>query len=616
MPEPTDSVGRTLNRADMRLPLTIDRAAADGERRRIKCSFASDAIIDDAWNGPIQLAMDPAAIDLAYAAAHGLPVLTMHSRGLPVGRVHEVTLEGGRLVGVIQFSASSEGAALYRDCADGIITDTSVGAAIMAVREEPSHLVAIRWRPMEVSLVDRGADPSVGINRAAADSAVQPLEVHRPMPEPIHTAADPAGSAGTGTATGGTPNPNDAQRVTNIMELARYADGRAPELGLGKLAEDYIQCGQPFEQYRAEVWKRLQERKAAEPPITAPPTELGLTRREAKNFSIVRAVNAYVSKDWKKAGFELECSRAIQDRMNREPKGFFVPLEVQHDMGAAYLHRADPMSAGNPTYGGFLVGTEHRADLFIEALRATTIAAQAGVVYLPGLTGNIDIPKRTSNATFAWIREGQDVTLTNFAVGVVSATPATLTGGIEMTRRSLQQSNPAVEALVRMDLVDGAALALDLAIFEGDGVTAPRGIAGHPEINTVSVSTDTTPTWDEIVQFETEVATDNALSGSLAYVTTPAIVGKLKTTAKASGQGGFIADPDGTVNGYRCLRSTQLATNRLLFGNWRMIMVCFWGVLDIKPDEATKAASGGLVIRAFQDADVVVRHGKAFAKGT
>lgn len=600
---------RTLKRADMRLPLNIDRAAVDGDTRKIQCSFASDAIIDDHWNGPIQLAMDPAAIDLSYAAAHGLPVLSMHARALPVGRVHDVTLVGGRLTGTIQFSASPEGASLFRDCVDGIITDTSIGASIIAVREEPSHLVAIRWRPMEVSLVDRGADPSVGINRAAADTAAPLHEVIRPMPEPIHTAADPAGSAGTAT--------NDAQRVTNIMELARYADGRAPELGLGKLADDYIQCGQPFEAFRGEVWKRLQDKQAAAPVITAPPAELGLTRREQQDFSIVRACNAYLSKDWSRAGFELECTRAIADKLNRQPKGFFIPTEVQASMGAAALQRT-AQSAGDPSMGGFVVPNNYRGDLFVEALRAQSVALGLGVRTLPGLQGNVSIPKQTGSATFYWIPEGGSATDGNLTFAQINLSPRTIAGAVQMTRRLMQQSSPAIETLVRQDLVTGAALALDLAIFEGKGAALePLGILNHASINTTAISTDATPTWAEMVSFRTEVKKDNALQGALGYVTTPDIVASLMTTAKASGQGGFIMGDDGRVARYPVAESTQLTTSTtIIFGDWSQIIVGFWGVLDIKPDEATLASSGGLVLRAFQDADIGIRHAEAFCKGT
>jgi HK97 family phage major capsid protein len=273
------------------------------------------------------------------------------------------------------------------------------------------------------------------------------------------------------------------------------------------------------------------------------------------------------------------------------------------------------MTAGDNTAGGYLVGTEHRADLFIESLRARSVAMSAGVRTLDGLTGNLAIPKQTGSASFYWLTEDEDVTNSDLSLGSVGLTPRTVAGAVPMTRRLLMQSSPSVEQMVRDDLISGAALAIDLAIFEGDGVTAPLGVVNHPTINTVAVSTDNAPTFEEMVSFETELATDNALAGALRYVTTPAIRGKLKTTKVDAGSGIFVAQGN-EVNGYQMSISTQLAANRILFGDWSQVVVGFWGVLEVKPDEASKAASGGLVLRVFQDCDVAIRHGRSFAKGT
>lgn len=574
------------------IPLTLDRLAANPEqteRLEIPVSFASDRIVEDPWLGPVRLSLEASAVDLAQGAAKGIPVREMHQRSLPVGRVMEPRVDGGVMRGLLRFSQSERGRALYRDAIDGILTDLSVGASIFAVREEPDHLVATRWTPREVSLVDEGADQSVGINRALFTPPV--------TQEP--TMADETQAAETRAAT------TESQNSINILELARYADSRAPELGIQRMGEDFAHFGRSFEEFRTEVWRMLNERQKTQPAVGAPPAaEIGLSHQEAQQFSICRAAMAQLTGDWKKAGFELEASRAVADRIGRPPRGFFVPLEVQRTL-----------SAGVNAAGGYLVEDAYRGDLFIEALRAQSVALGMGVRTLPGLQGNLTLPRQTGVSTFYWLSEGEDVTESEPTFGAVALNPRTIAGAVPMTRRLLMQSSPSIEQLVRQDLITGAALGLDKAIFEGDGIKQPLGIANHPDINTVAIGTDGTPTWAEIVQFETEVETDNALLGSLAYVTTPAVRGKLKVTAKDAGSGLFLSDGNST-NGYPIKVSNQLATHTILFGAWSQIMVGFWGVLDIKPDEAKLAASGGLVLRVFQDADIAVRHGKAFAIGT
>ena len=600
------------------IPLSLTRAEADPQAMEIPCSFASDAIIDDPWLGPVQLSMDATAIDLSEAITRGIPVMMMHERDLPIGRVKDVRLEGGRLLGTIRFSRSDKGQKLYHDCVDGILTDTSVGASINAVREEANHLVALRWKPNEVSLVDRGADAAVGINRRHQPTPVSPpaapVAVINPEDTPMAETPIHADSQGSAPATPPAVGINrQSEQDQAIMGLAEYIHARHPETHILRLAEDYSQFGRPFEDFRNEAWGIVKRAQELAPKQAAAQPDIGLTQQEAKEFSIVRAALAQLTGDWKKAGFELECSRAIADQLGKAPRGFFVPAEVQRAMGQASLKR---QSVGDPVGGGFLVAQDYRGDMFVEALRAQSIAMQAGVRTLPGLQGNVTIPVQTGSASFAWIQEGGNGTDSNLTFGAINLAPRTISGAVPMTRRLLAQSSPAIEQLVRQDLVTGAALALDLAIFEGSGHSGvPLGIVNHASINTQAVSTDGSPTWAEMVGFESEIAADNALGGRMAYVTTPAVVGHCKTTSKDTGSGRFIQEGS-TVNGYPVLVSTQLTASTIIFGDWSQIMVGMWGVLDIKADEAALAASGGLVLRAFHDVDVGIRQAVAFCKGT
>lgn len=615
------------------IPLILDRAAADPDKLEVMVSIASDAIVDDAWLGPVMLSMDPQAVNLDTARERGIPVLEMHERDLPVGRVFRPRIEDGRLVGTLRFSRTEKGQKLYLDCVDGIITDTSVGAIITAVREEPSHLVAIRWTPREVSLVDTGADQSVGINRKAEDAATTDLQEavreltravkesfvqpateanHQPKEVTVMTEPNQAADTAQGSAHVSIGVDRSAENTKAIMGLAEYINARHPEMNVLRLAEDFSQFDRPFEDFKREAWEMLRKHQELNPKSAAPTPEIGLSDKEQKQFSIVRAALAQLTGDWKKAGFELECSRAISENLGRAPRGFYVPSEVQRNMGAMSLQRTQ--SVGDPTLGGFIVSQDYRGDLFVEALRAQSVAMMAGVRTMPGLQGNVTIPVQTGSASFGWIAEGVDGTASNLTFSAINMAPRTVAGAVPMTRRLLMQSSPAIEQLVRQDLVTGAALALDDAILEGNGHSGvPLGIANHPSINTVTVTSANSPDWDEMVEFETKVAEDNALNGSLRFITTPGIRGILKTKSKDTGSGLFVLEGN-EVNGYPLMVSNQLTANAILFGDWSQIMVGFWGVLDIKADESTLAASGGLVLRAFQDVDVAIRHAVAFAK--
>jgi HK97 family phage major capsid protein len=266
-------------------------------------------------------------------------------------------------------------------------------------------------------------------------------------------------------------------------------------------------------------------------------------------------------------------------------------------------------SVGTADEGGVLVDVGLDASSFIDVLRASSLAGTLGCTYLPGLVGTVDIPKKSAGASFGWLAEDAASAATDITLAKLTLTPETISGSIYMTRRSLMQTTPAIDGLVRDDIVKGLGLAIDAAIFEGAGSSnVPKGVANQTGVNTSTVTTPAAPDYDEIVAFETAVEADNALAGSLHYVTTPAMYGYMRTKTVDSGSATFISDKIG----YPLHRSTQMDANRILFGNFADVLIGLWGALDINVDVATAAAKGGVWLRAFQDANIVIRHPESF----
>ena len=334
-----------------------------------------------------------------------------------------------------------------------------------------------------------------------------------------------------------------------------------------------------------------------------PVTELGLTENQVQDYSLFRAIRAQISNNWKDAEFELECSKEISDKLDKEARGFYVPYDVQRVMST--------------TAGGVgAVGTDHLAGDFIDALRSQAIVTSLGARIMSGLVGNVDIPRLDTSGTFYWLTEDQDVTLSDGVVGSVLMSPKTVAGAVPMTRKLLKQSAPSVEQIIRNDLIQGAAIAIDAAAINGSGAAGqPLGIVGQTGVNSVAVAdVGMIPTFTEAVSFETAIATDNALAANMAYLTNPTIKGALKTALKSAGVSGYIWDND-EVNGYRAVGSNQCPATNFIMGDFSQLLIGMWGVLDIMPDEAAKAASGGLILRVFQDIDIAVRQPAAFGVG-
>ena len=298
-----------------------------------------------------------------------------------------------------------------------------------------------------------------------------------------------------------------------------------------------------------ELAKKQEERKKKLDALKTPPLFAGSNTKteeqredekvDVQHYSLFRAIQAQVTGDWSKAEYERDCSIKIADELGREAKGLFIPYEVQR----AVLTTANSSA---------LVGTEHRDDMFIESLQADSIVMSMGAQLLTGLVGNVDIPKALGGVVMDWIGEDSDAPATDANFGTVALTPRTIAGAIAISRKLLKQSSPSIERMLEADLRKGMALGIDIAVIAGTGAdNQPLGIMNTTGVNTQAIAdaTNYVPTFAEAVGFETALADDNALRGSLSYLTTPKINGLTKTQPIDAGSGIFL-NQDNKMNGY------------------------------------------------------------------
>jgi HK97 family phage major capsid protein len=198
--------------------------------------------------------------------------------------------------------------------------------------------------------------------------------------------------------------------------------------------------------------------------------------------------------------------------------------------------------------------------------------------------------------------------------GSVTMSPKTVGAFTDISRLMMMQTSLDVEALVRQDLSDSIALAIDLGALAGSGSSGqPTGVQNTSGINTPTSFAAANPTFAEVVAMETAVAEDNALRGNLAYILPAGMYGALKTTTKDSGSGQFVVAPDGTMNGYRAIVSNQVTAGDLYFGNFADLLIGMFGGLDIIVDPYTASSAGTVRVVALQSVDVAVRHAVSFA---
>lgn len=387
-------------------------------------------------------------------------------------------------------------------------------------------------------------------------------------------------------------------------------------------------------------------------PVKADPL-IGMSSNDVQRYSFVRAIRAAANaatnpRAWKEAEFEFEASQATAETLGMKPQGFFVPPDVmmsrslqrvyQAGQGWQYLDRRADLTKSPGSAGGDLIATDLLAASFIELLRNRMMVIRAGATILSGLVGDIAIPAQTGGATAYWVTAGNAPTESQQTVDQVAMSPKTVGAWTDIHRKLLKQSSIDVEAFVRNDLAAVTALAIDLAALAGDpNADEPTGILNTTGIGAVYAggaaadgtnANGATPVWADIINLETEVATDNADIGTLAYMTNAVVRGYLKQLPRVASTDSRMIwgdDVNAPLNGYPAYITNQLVhtlskggasdLSAIIFGNWADLLVGMWGALDILVDPYTGGTAGTVRVIALQDVDVAVRHAQSFAAG-
>ena len=596
--------------------LTFERAQINADTRTAELAFSSEAPYERWWGIEV-LDNTPGAVRLGRLTSGG-PLLMDHDTRDQVGVIESVRIDADRVGrAVVRFGKSARAEEVWQDVQDGIRRNVSVGYAIhKAVLVETSETGAdtyrvTDWEPMEISLVSVPADASVGIGRSAADGGDNPIQIlkeHRMPAENTTTPAAPVDHAAIERAATERANQDATKRAADIIAIGEMFAKQGGE----RKAAEALRAGKTVEQFRAEMLQHM----ATQPLPTA---DIGLTEKEARAFSFVRAFNALANPTDRKAqeaaAFEREASDAVAAKQGRSAQGFFVPAEVQ---------RRD-LTVSPATAGGATVATNLLAASFIDLLRNKMAVTGLGAQFLTGLVGNIAIPRATGGATAYWVAESGSPTESQAAFDQVTMTPKTVGAYSDISRKLLLQSSIDVEGFVRNDLATVLALAIDLAAINGSGASnQPRGVLNTSGIGDVAGGTNgLAPTWEHIVELESDIAIANADVGTMGYLTNAKVRGKLKTTSKVSGQNGFVWE-DGMVNGYNAAVSNQVPSNltkgtstgvasAIIFGNWSDLIIGQWGTLDLMVDPYSGSTSGTVRVVALQDVDIAVRNAVSFS---
>ena len=320
-------------------------------------------------------------------------------------------------------------------------------------------------------------------------------------------------------------------------------------------------------------------------------------------ISLVDAINCQIEQR-AVTGALAEFAKEHEKRTGQKAQGVAVPMSL-----------FEKRAAQTTTTAAGIVPEDFRPDRFVGLLRNALVVKSLGARVLPGLRGDVVIPRQKTSSTAYWLAEGDALTDSGLTFDSISLKPRHVGAITELSRQLLQQSNPAIETLVRDDFINVVSLAVDRAMLHGDGLKEPEGLLAAA----TGTGTLATLSWTTVLAVLEGLALNNINPN--AWLTHPEVATKLRAALKTAGLPGYLME-NGKLAGLPVAVTKQLdkkagtpAKGRMILGDFSEMIIGTWGSVDIlaNPYAEGPYSRGAVQVRILTTMDMVPRRSEAFA---
>lgn len=294
---------------------------------------------------------------------------------------------------------------------------------------------------------------------------------------------------------------------------------------------------------------------------------------------------------------------------------------------------------GTGAAGDFLVPEEVSAEI-IELLRPASVIMRGGPRVVPLPNGNLTMNRKTAGASFAYTGEQQDIGATGITLGQVKLSAKKLTGLIPISNDLLRSASVAADRLVRDDIVEGSAIAMDTAFLRSvGGDYSPLGLryqlvgTAFEALNILAATAGNTlaSITGDLGRLELALLNQNIALVGAAWIMAPRTMMRLMNIRDGNGNFAFPEMQNGNLRGKPVYVTNTVpinlgggAASELYLVGFPHVLVGEHSGLEIatSTEAAYKDAGGTMqaafsrdetVIRAIQHHDIGLRHLPAVA---
>lgn len=247
----------------------------------------------------------------------------------------------------------------------------------------------------------------------------------------------------------------------------------------------------------------------------------------------------------------------------------------------------------------------------IKPLEKGLIIHKLGLKMQYGLVGELVFP--TLGAFEATI-EGENTKLnaTKLDIGNLKAKPWRVGISVPISNDSIDQTNDALFDITVEQLSLAVSRLLNKVMFSS--VKIGKASNGVFVKETANVEYDDALTFEDVVALETDVmdAGVDVSDGTAAYICSPKVYGKLKTTRIEAGSPEMVLK-DGMMNGYPVHMTNYMSADELGFGVFSNAGVGQWGKIRLTVDDISMADTNETKFTHNSKYDIVVARPEAFA---
>lgn len=346
---------------------------------------------------------------------------------------------------------------------------------------------------------------------------------------------------------------------------------------------------------------------------TATPV-LGANEDEAKNTAQGKAtVKVEIVPLAKGIGFAQYARAKICSKLAAKDSNYISTLDMAKQMGFGddvqdLVQKATVGTTTDPNFASALVRDNHLVAEFVDMLKAATIFDKLGG--MRSVPFNTTIPSKTKRGKASWVGEGKKKPMTNPEYGDIKIGQHKLAAIAVFSEELMRRADPAVDVLVRDDLIEAAQILID-ETFIGDKAgtdVIPAGVLHG--VTPIKASGTDAAAYDKDLQDLTDnfLEANLSLDGSyyLMSETRASRMGKLKDPLGRNIYEG-MKGTNKELDGLPVITSQTVGDKIILIKTSELLLAKDGGIEVSYSDQATLENEDGTVINLWQENKLATR---------